>query len=472
MKQIRSRVFLTLVALGLMFSLFAEGQSSTELKTLINELTAPQGGLSALKKPHAPLNTTTTKWAAGSDLEKSAFGWLLFAYVNQPAPGAGRLWESWASDPATFGTAKSTGKPAVPAANEPWVNVFAESFNARTLTKPAQLQDLTAVGGSSQFKSNKAVANKNNANGKVKFYVDLILNNVKEEARRNQPVYDYITRQRAVGSGRNKETIRLNTQAGLKAYLKSGKTSLDFPADSLEIKADWLELDAVTANDQYLDDNDYYTATYEGKTYGLVAFHIMSKATPNWFWVTFEHKDNPLYNQQFGLSNDKFGPATRANNPAVARQAKERVQQLLKAANMNEPYWMNYRQGVWQTAPGRPASNSITEAPLSTGSCITCHARATFNPKAPAGYIGSVAPTSPKKDFRLFDSAVASKDITKNSKEVELGGWPGFLGPGKVNIYFPKTSSITCPKDAPKCGRSTAKNTLDLDKVWALFKAQ
>jgi hypothetical protein len=177
-----------------------------------------------------------------------------------------------------------------------------------------------------------------------------------EEVRMNYDTFRYIL------------DNELWNQSGQLAFLKSGQ-AFAFPKSSIEIKARWKKIqDADRARYHWNQDAG-------GNTYGLVGLHIETKEIPNWFWATFEHKDNPgrcLVNgcSQYGLDGGNLGTEIR---------------EILIHAGLPQ-YWENYRLTGSQTdfvdSTGRRIrlGNSSIEGsdpvPMEKSSCITCHAEA------------------------------------------------------------------------------------------------
>jgi len=145
---------------------------------------------------------------------------------------------------------------------------------------------------------------------------------------------------------------------------------VNFPTDAREVKANWIPVDEEDAA-------KFYTATdSKGQTWGLIAFHILSKETPNWLWATFEHKDDPCYSKYLD-AQDPFGLTKDG-------KVSDRLKRLLRKHGLNVELWSNYRldgaQVTFTDATGRPIilGNSVTEFGFQTrASCMTCHGRAT-----------------------------------------------------------------------------------------------
>ena len=142
------------------------------------------------------------------------------------------------------------------------------------------------------------------------------------------------------------------------AVIDGRKPDIDFPVESIEVKAAWLEFSEGAHNRG--DPARYYTAEHQGKLYGLTSIHILTKDVPKWFWATFHHKDAP--ENQYELP-DNYGP------PKIVRGT----------------VWENYVLGGTQTdfvdAVGRPIilSDHYIEFGFQRSSCITCHSQASSN---------------------------------------------------------------------------------------------
>jgi len=174
---------------------------------------------------------------------------------------------------------------------------------------------------------------------------------------------------------------------------------LAFPPDAKEIKARWrIITDAEKSRYHWVD-----VTLADGSTepFGLTALHITTKDLPNWFWATFEHRDNAPSEAEGGVpghvgfvdpSVDRY---TCPDNPTGCDRAPDVVQGTK---------WSNYvlrgTQIDFVTGRGQPTIlvNSVIEAPFQdTSSCITCHARAAYETNA--NFLSIFRPTSPLAGF-------------------------------------------------------------------------
>lgn len=206
---------------------------------------------------------------------------------------------------------------------------------------------------------------------------------------------------------------------------------ISFPTDSIAVKAVY-----VSGNDGQCDPEnncrsfgDYHCnvamTPCNGDTtsdccIALVALHIMSREVPNWFWATFEQKDNPGQCDYIGC-HDSFGlesgmvppgegcgptmtacPSDCPSDPIqcaiscppcgaiytsdLTTQAKDLLRENLGTTSA---IWENYRLKGTQLDfldGGEPThlGNSVTESGfVPTSSCITCHSRATLSNQIP-----------------------------------------------------------------------------------------
>jgi hypothetical protein len=162
---------------------------------------------------------------------------------------------------------------------------------------------------------------------------------------------------------------------------------IDFPAASVEIKADWVDLSSIGLDCSKLPtgfSQSVHVEVINGNCFALAGMHLMSKLLNNWIWATFEAQNlmtNPNRCKILGCT-DHFGSEPSQTNGANT-QLTRRLSKLMTAANL-APEWKNYRLDGVQTSfteDGKPTllGNSIIEGentgvPLEQSSCITCHA--------------------------------------------------------------------------------------------------
>ncbi len=296
--------------------------------------------------------------------------WRLFIQAVTGPNGGSVTFETWASDTDTF-----RQSPAFPAAPSP-IAPHAPAVPA------AGRQSMQEAGGLlPQIPPNPSIG---------------------EESRRNRTAFDFIV---------NNNLYRVS---GLKAAFG---TTISFPVDAIEVKANWMPVDAVpvfTKNRVALADVPrlyHVNRGADGKTYAMVSMHVISKLVPNWTWATFEHAQNPGRCDTLGCI-DHFGAqsAVVAPNaqpeqgyPACTKTAA--LTSLMTDAHL-DPVFANYclkgSQTDFTDANGLDVrlGNSVTEDGfVPRSSCMTCHGRAAFdrNGKATsnAGFDAGGAPLGP-----------------------------------------------------------------------------
>lgn len=240
---------------------------------------------------------------------------------------------------------------------------------------------------------------------------------IGKETLRNRPAFDFM-----VDNG-------LTTRRGLAAFF--GKT-MDFPVDTIEVKAEWLPVSELQAWNGVTPEQAASLYHINQAKFGddivpvaLVALHVITKQVPNWTWATFEHWKNPGRCDETGC-RDVFGAAA----PVVAAhdtpnrgydkcEPSEALRRLFSAGGVAD-VWQNYclkgTQTDFITPTGAPTrlGNSVAETinagvPHGRSSCMTCHTEAAFdrdgNPaKAepqigapqPSWFIGSGSPDDPQ----------------------------------------------------------------------------
>jgi hypothetical protein len=288
--------------------------------------------------------------------------WCLFLYVGSQAATAGNnnaLFETWASDNETFQTNPiwPTTAPTM-ALRQPILPHLSRAPQPGDVT-PFVLPFL------SQCQPNQLC--------------------VGEETRRNKSTFDFIV------------SNKLFTRDGLRAYAKT----IVFPADSIEVKANWVPVSQLAAflgqSGAPADPTLYHLnmTTENGRTvqYALVSFHVISKMVPNWTWATFEHMNNPGRCDFIGCAdsfgaNPPFAAPHALNNPGTQYPncTKSPALTALFATFSIDPKFVNYclkgSQTDFTDASGVPTrvGNSVTEGGfVATASCISCHARSAYS---------------------------------------------------------------------------------------------
>ena len=264
--------------------------------------------------------------------------WMLFLKVNADAKTAGNnnaFFETWASDGDTFRTT-----PVWPATPGP-LALKARAFG----------QALRAAPPSAGHPTLKVVPG----------------DTATEETRRNKPDFDFIVQN------------NLFKVSGLKAAFAANKP-LSFPVDSLEVKANWIEVAKLKDFNGFAGTPEdaakiYHVNSAVGKQFALVSMHVISKLVPNWTWATFEHKDNPGRCDVLGCK-DAFGATQAAVAPISPAESAQHYPDCTKTPDLIalfgaakvDPADVNYclkgSQTDFTDATGRAlrVGNSVTEA--------------------------------------------------------------------------------------------------------------
>jgi len=274
------------------------------------------------------------------------FAWSIFTAINKSAGNGTNdsVWETWALQDDVY--ADPNHEPVWPgAAHQP--KRLRPSIKLETF-RQMQLQRL----------SNRSRILSEPGKKEANLSAFLAPNPLSEEVRMNKANFDFI-----VKNG-------LWHLDGQKAAFNTVR-KVSFPIDAKEVKAHWKQ---ITEADK---PRYHWQQGTDGKTFGLIALHIMTKDLPNWFWATWEHVDNPRRCKVNGCK-DSFGVDNAGN------VSQELLQMFLSSTMGSE--WQNYRltgaQVDFTDSTGRPTilGNSEIEGPfMATSSCITCHAKSSVN---------------------------------------------------------------------------------------------
>jgi hypothetical protein len=208
------------------------------------------------------------------------------------------------------------------------------------------------------------------------------------------------------------------------AIIAGKKPPIQFPPDSIEAKAAWVDFSDSKGDQSNIPipadkQATYYTAEFNGKRFGLIALHILTKDLTNWFWASFQHKDTP--------------PDPFLNTPADTYGPPPEVRGTV---------WENYRLGGTQvdfTLPTGEAtllSDYHVEFDFERTSCMTCHALAAISgqivippgskrptasiPRSQAIAICAITPTSPVISATNTDCKALLGDSAFQPKTDEL----------------------------------------------------
>jgi hypothetical protein len=247
------------------------------------------------------------------------------------------------------------------------------------------------------------------------------------ELRMNRVAFDYI---------RAHELYNLDGQLRMVA---AGRR-VNFPPTATEIKASWRPIRDAERTRYHTLEVRFADGTQ--RLYGLTALHIVAKDSPQWFWATFEHVDNPTRPDADGWqlpSSDRFS----------CRGESADCNRAPAGIGLEGTIWQNYRLRGTLThfvdTANRPLllANSELEAGMQrSSSCITCHARSS---------LALVAGTPTR--LPIFDTSVVAGDLPATSERRGYTGLP-------LAEWF---------EDVGHTGQPLFKQ---LDFVWSLSKAR
>jgi hypothetical protein len=363
--------------------------------------------------PSAFAQGSNLPWGQSSD----QVGWETFVQVTAPSgiPGSKNVeFETWASDEDLYLT-NPPKWPTVPSAKTLHASVLAL---ARAAPPTGPVPETISPGGCT------APGNATAGNFPAGACIG-------EEVRRNWASFQYIV-------GNN-----LFTRSGFAAAAQK-KFVVDMPADSIEVKGDWVKLSDLktwlktTINKDLTDAQMralYHVNTVKetsGETeYALVAFHFSSKQIKNWVWSDFEHELNPGRCDDTGC-HDSFGAKDKdvakknsrgpegqdinGNQDYGACLKTDALELMMKNAGIGEE-WRHYclkgTQITFVNADGTPSllGNSVIEridasVPILKSSCITCHATAAFKPNGQANGVREVTGNPPPLDGMIQNDFV------------------------------------------------------------------
>lgn len=378
---------------------------------------ARAGAIRSRVPSSVPTVTTATSSEGNAAMNRPHYwAWKRFIDVNRTHPiTGGALWETWASDSETF--------PTCPAADAPpaWP---AKANREKVLRSRSQILSTEGDGTLSWYTLEDGVP--------MATTIDF-----PEEVRRNRPSFDYIvangfyyTEGLAAAFEEAQEAIAAIGGSPSQS-LAAAQRVVTFPVDAIEIKADWVPVEYIPAQDR----SSYYTTyavsededgnTSDREEYALVAMHISTKDIPAWFWATWVNEkvlgrcDYTGCVDRFGMTPHYTAPNEEANYPYPTGPLNPELLAMIRGAGLDSSF-ENYRLVGAQTnfvdTTGQPIllSNTITEqGNLQTGSCMTCHSRAAFDSTgAPISVVDS---TTSSETALTGDTGVTDNGIPDSS---------------------------------------------------------
>jgi hypothetical protein len=292
------------------------------------------------------------------------FAWHLLAAVGQPADNSTHqsLWQTWAEQSTVYASACQKPQwPGLDAAEPP--------------AHGSRLVDILKNQGVSEDPFNALTGACN-----------------LQQVKINRPFFNYVV------------DHDLWYQEGV--IRQASTEGIDFPADAVVFKADWTLIS--TEDKPRYHWREVSLAEYQqafGQTsdciqdlpdtemlvLGLDAFHIVSRAVPNWVWTTWNHADTLGRCDYIGCRDD-FGsdpayipPHREMGRPYDPGKLTPAALRVLAAAGLDEA-WRHYRlmgtQVSFTDLTGRPTllGNAVLEPSFgNTSSCATCHSMASYS---------------------------------------------------------------------------------------------
>jgi hypothetical protein len=200
----------------------------------------------------------------------------------------------------------------------------------------------------------------------------------RDEVRMNESTFTFVRNQALY----NRQGL---IQAFTKAVQSGDRDLIQFPAMAKEVKARWQRIDPSQKN-------RYHWKEINGQTWGLVAFHVITKDTHMWFWTDFIHAD-------FADAEPpgSFHDSTTRGPNAQHGQNGVRTETV---GSKWEQYRLKGAQIAFTDSRGQPTilGNEIIESgQAANSSCITCHSGAGVTADgafSSFGFITGVPPTN------------------------------------------------------------------------------
>lgn len=344
----------------------------------------------------------------GDPVSEAQFAWLLFVYALQPANGT-LMFETWTEqcqlNPAMLGCPPTPATAAVAGK--------ARNFHGSALLQ-ALRQKRGGVRAAAAVVQNGIECNSMQTTKLNGYSPPTNLSSTAqfcEEVFVNSSERDFVDKN------------GLKTLTGQQTYGAAHGTAIEFPWDSIEVKADWVPATSFTKPTFSCPDKTLYTETINGTCYALVGLHISSKAKPDWVWATFEPAssvtnpnrcDPKLYNSCF----DPWGTTSKVPyGKGKTVPQSQPLQQLMADFKLNAAFKNYYLTGVqtqFVDAKKKPIPLGSSFVEFNAGvfpgqaSCITCHKYAYFD--------GKNASPGPEDNFGGAPNGWASVGYACNTK--------------------------------------------------------
>lgn len=338
------------------------------------------------------------------------FAWMVFSDINRPSdsdePDGPVVWESWALARDVFLNPNSP--PAWPEG--------APAMRSMDDLEPEPLQQVLFGNVARDLAERSEFPRAPIPGDNLTFVDDRVLQTNGNETRLNRATFDFVV------------ANELYNIEGQESFFQRGE-KIDFPIEAREIKAQWRKIRPENAS-------RYHTARVArpdgtAELWGLTALHITTKDLPNWFWATWEHRDNP------GL------------NAVIPSVDTSGLPDALKGTKW-ENYILRGTQVDFVDSIGNPtllANSQVERGFQDSSSCITCHARASIGPM-------------PRIRFEPNDAGVPV---------------PQPIGANRLSVFDGENGSIGIPDATWYMNNDTvpaARRYIQTDFVWSLFRAR
>lgn len=295
------------------------------------------------------------------------FAWMTWAEINAPDANGNPSWTAWATDASTFPPQPQPDRCDGDAPNPAHCPTFGPMGSNVTYERPSKRAEPLHTREARQRALDILASGELPKDLGAAAY---------ETVHRNRASFDYIV------------DNDLWYQEGMAARFRDN-LQVDFPVDAIELKTNWFDLSKLEDADRVRD--RFYTVETDSATWALVAMHVTTKDLPNWFWATFEHVDNPGRcdfigcHDSYGQTPADIAPHATLDETYPAGELTPYLESTILAdvpGALGQYYRLKGTQVDFTLKSGEPTllGNSVTEHGfVQTSSCMTCHARASFD---------------------------------------------------------------------------------------------
>jgi len=237
-------------------------------------------------------------------------------------------------------------------------------------------------------------------------------NFIQYDVRSSRAYFDYVVN--------NPSGYPLYNIQGQQAALTDPSFTFNFPTDTLEIKASWRILGPTADASRYWTAIGVYWDSFHvlrSARIGLTGLHIISKALPNWLWITFEQVDNPTTTYTYNPATQNSCVVGQNGTPVGPNPSRntsfdpinQQWQQAL-AGTKWQYYALMDTQTEFVNSSQQPIlmSNSQMETYFQpNSSCISCHKLSSIGPKQNL----RLALWNPQNSLQPYTGAINFQDI-------------------------------------------------------------